>query len=239
MRYLAFFLALVLAPATLHAQSKDPIADLYNAQRYEEAFALAQQRAEAGDVVANSWLGLMYERGRGTQPNIPAAEANFRLAAAAGGNYALWRLGVLIDQGKVDDTLEQAVAFFRQCAEQDYANCVVSLAVMHATGRGTPKDSEAALATYLRAAQMGDAGGIRGVGVMLLLGEGVPKDPVEAAAWFLLSAALGNTQSEANFKTVLDDLEDVDYTTIAERAKAIAESLDVPSDNIRVEEEAP
>ena len=238
MRYLAFFLALVLMPTALHAQSEDPIADLYNAERFEDAFALAQQRAEAGDVMANSWLGLMYERGKGTQPNIIAAEANFRVAAAAGGNYARWRLGVLIDQGKVDDTLEQAVAFFEQCASEDYANCVVSLAVMHATGRGTPKDPEAAFDTYLRAAEMGDAGGIRGVGVMILFGEGVDRDPTEAAAWFLLSAALGNTNSEANLKAVLDDLEGVDYSVIAARAKAIADSLRVPSDNIMIGEDA-
>lgn len=237
MRRLGLVFAALLLPATVSAQSDDPIGDLYDEERYDEAFALAQSRAVTGSALAHDWLGLLYEQGKGTPKDIAAARKNYLIAAQGGRNYARWRLGVLIDEGQIEGSLEQAVGYFDTCARDEYINCLVSLAVMQATGRGTPKDYSSAFQNYMRAAQMGDDGGIRGVGVMIISGEGVPKDLAEGAAWLLVSASLGNSQSEANLKTILDRIDDPDLAAIGLRAREIAASLGLPVDSETVIED--
>lgn len=237
MRILTIALACLTLGSAALAQDSDPIGDLYAQERYEEAFALAQTRANAGSAVADNWLGLMYEAGNGTKADIQAAEQHYRAAARSGENHARWRLGVLMDEGQIAGSAEEAVGFFELCAREDYTDCIVSLAVMQATGRGTLEDDEAAFENYLRAAQIGDPGGMRGVGIMIMFGEGVPQDTSEAGAWILLSASLGNEQSQANLASLADTFEEADFRAIALRAKAIAETLNVPSDRIVIVEE--
>ncbi|QIQ87308.1 tetratricopeptide repeat protein [Erythrobacter sp.] len=221
MRHIILALALVFGLGNAQAS----IEDLYQAEDYDAALAQARQEAAAGDPKAHDWLGWMIEQGRGTEPDPQAAAEHYRVAAAAGRNHARWRLGVLMDEGRIAGGSGQAVALFRLAAAENYANALVSLGVMHATGRGTPKDFDAAYASYERAARLGDAGGMRGVAVMHYLGEGRPVDKAEAAAWFLLSAALGNEEARSNAEQVAGELGAADLEGVEDRAFAIAAEL--------------
>lgn len=221
MRHLILALALVFGLGNAQAS----IEDLYEAQDYDAAFVQAREEAARGDFEAYDWLGLMYEQGRGTPVDVEAAAEHYRLAAAAGRNHARWRLGVLMDEGRIAGGSEQAVALFKLAAAEDYANALVSLGVMHATGRGTPKDFDAAYASYERAARLGDAGGMRGVAVMHYLGEGRPMDKVEAAAWFVLSAAMGNEEAKGNFDSMAAELSEGDLEQVKARIEVIPAEL--------------
>jgi hypothetical protein len=218
------FLAFVLF-FSLGNASSDRIASLYENGDYAGALKEARTASERGDPLAHAWLGRFYENGDGVQADPKTAEFHYRIAAAQGENYARWRLGVMIDTGTAPGSLEEAVALFRKAASEDYANAIVSLAVMQATGRGTLQDYSAALNSYMRAARLGDSGGVRGVGVMLHLGEGVTQDSEEALAWFLVGAAMGNEDSEQAFYEVAAEMPDVDFKAIEARAMAIAEEL--------------
>jgi len=227
MRAVILAMALLLGIGNAPPSFDQQMQELIDAGDQDEALDLARQAAARGEAEGHDWLGWFHEGSQGVTENLGLAEYHYRIAARAGDNHAMWRLGVLIDSGSIPGGLEEAVAFFQSAADRDYINAIVSLAVMQATGRGTAEDFPAALANYMRAARLGDAGGIRGVAVMLYLGQGVESDAEEAAAWFLVSAALGNPDSEANFEAVLDNIIDPDFPAIGRRALAIAEELGV------------
>ena len=218
---------LILAAALLLGlgNTTQQIEALYDRGNYAAAVSAARTASDRGDPIAHAWLGRFYENGEGVTADPETAAFHYKIAARQGQNYARWRLGVMIDTGKAEGSLEQAVAYFREAAADDYTNAMVSLAVMQATGRGTPKDLTAALGNYMRAARLGDSGGVRGVGVMFQLGEAVAQDSREAMAWFLVGAAMGNKDSENSFYAVAESMPDADLDAVEARALAIAEEL--------------
>lgn len=222
--------ALAFASSGLAAQESDQIGDLVRAERYTEAFDLASTQAEGGDALAHDWLGWLHEKGWGTPLDHGAAEQHYRIAASQGQNHARWRLGVMIDSGQASGSLEDAVALFRRASDENYASGIVSLAVMQALGRGTPKDSSAAYASYLRAARLGDSGGIRGVGLMHYLGESVSVNKQEAAAWTLLAAEAGNEDAQALLDQLVAEIPGLDSEALYDRARAILDSLGLSQD---------
>ncbi|MEM6856953.1 MAG: tetratricopeptide repeat protein [Pseudomonadota bacterium] len=232
MRYLAFFLALVLAPAALHAQSEDPIQTLIDENKDAQAYAQAQASADAGDPRGHEWLGWMYDNGRGVTADLERAVHHYRVAIGGGQNFARWRVGVLIDKGETQGTLEEAVALFEAAAKEDFSNAVVSLAVMKATGRGTPVDYPGALENYMRAAGLGNAHGVQGVGVLLMLGQGVEQDRAEAAAWFLASAMAGNATGQANFQRAIDGMSEEEVELVMARANELAAELGIKGEAV-------
>ncbi len=217
MRHL--FLALVLVFSLGNASEQ--IEALVDKSQFGEAVRIAEAEAERGDPVAHAWLGRFYEAGEGVTADARVAAYHYRVAAKEGNNYARWRIGVMIDTGTAEGSLEEAVAMFRAAAAEDYTDAIVSLAVMQATGRGTAQDDVAALASYMRAARMKDSGGVRGVGVMFHLGQTVKQDSQEALAWFLVAAAMG----EQSFYYVAESMPDSDFDAIEARAIEIAEEL--------------
>lgn len=223
MRYILLALALVFGLGN----TDEKVEALLDNDDYAGAFNVAKAAASAGDAQGHDWLGWFYETGKGAPLDMGLAESHYRSAADGGDEHANWRLGVLIDMGKIGGTPEEAVQRFQAGAARNHPDSIVSLAVMHATGRGTPKDSMKAFETYMRAARLKDGGGIRGVGIMYYLGEAVKPDLKEAMAWFLLSAALGNEDGEASMELVAEQNPDIDFEAVAERAGAIAAELGI------------
>lgn len=223
--FLAFVLLFSLGNAS------DEIGDLFDRGELSAAVEAAQRASERGDPVAHAWLGRFYENGEGVEANIGTAVFHYRIAAREGENYARWRLGVMIDTGAARGTPEEAVAYFRTAAAEGYTNAMVSMAVMHASGRGTPLDYDAALASYMQAARLGDSGGVRGVGVMFQLGQAVEQDSEEALAWFLVGAAMGNQSSEEAFYQVAEGLVSFDEEGVQTRALEIAEEIGLEIDD--------
>lgn len=214
---------LAVAALLLMANSPDEIDALIAQESYDEAFAMAQEGAKSGDPLMSTYLAWMYDKGYGTEQDLAKAAEIYREAAAGGNNFARWRLGVMIDMGEAEGTLEEAFELFRAGAQEDYLNAISSLAVMHATGRGTPQNYGAAMDSYKHAARLGDAHGFQGVGVLYVNGEGVEADTVEAMAWWLVALSLGNDTASANYQRVSPTLEDSEVHAIYKRANEIAE----------------
>jgi TPR repeat protein len=229
MRYLLLALVMVFSLANT---TGDRIDTLRGEGRAQEAFALAQEAAEAGDAEGHAWLGWFYENGEVVEVDLEKAVYHLRIAAAGGDDYARWRIGVLIDQGTAQGTLEEAVALFEAAAGEGYTDAMVSLAVMKATGRGTVQDYPAALDWYMRAARAGNAHGVQGVGVLFALGQGVETNEEEAAAWFLAATYAGSSVGEANFARMTRDMSPLQMDFIVERANAIARELGIPAEGV-------
>src|SRR3954470_11042434 len=99
---------LAMAAAALLGSAGDPAeaasfrqgVSAFNRQQ----FLLAAQNffplAEHGDAAAQSYLGFMYETGRGVPQNYTEAAMWYRRAAEQGDSLAQYQLGILFDRGQ-------------------------------------------------------------------------------------------------------------------------------------------
>ena len=90
---------------------------------------------------------------------------------------------------------EAAYTLFRQAAEHGHARAQSSLAAMHYSGLGVPKDREQAVYWYTKAAEQGHAGAQYNLGLMYAQGEGVRKDQEQALYWYTKAAEQGHAEA--------------------------------------------
>ena len=102
-----------------------------------------------------------------------------------------------IGQGVPQDSA-QAVAWYREAADQGLAVAQVNLGAMYQAGDGVPQDDVQAVEWYSKAADQGHAVAQYNLGLMYATGEGVPQDDVEAHKWNTLAASrvTGDKQKE-------------------------------------------
>ncbi len=87
-------------PAPAHAQSLREGVSAYNHQNYVAASRIFIPLAERGSAAAQSYLGLMFETGRGVPQNYAEAAMWYRRAAEQGDSPAQYSLGLLYDRGQ-------------------------------------------------------------------------------------------------------------------------------------------
>ena len=92
---LAFFVA-----CPTHAQSFRQGVSAFNRQDYVAASRIFIPLAERGSAVAQSYLGYMFETGRGVPQNYTEAAMWYRRAAEQGDSLAQYSLGLLYDRGQ-------------------------------------------------------------------------------------------------------------------------------------------
>jgi TPR repeat protein len=133
---------LVAAVVARPAPNADAAYAKYQRQDYDDALKLAQPLAEAGDVRAQSLVGLMYYRGRG--PRVDPAEAVrwFRAAADGGDAAARFYLGVMFAEGRgVPQDYEQAAIWYQRAADLGDAQALYNLGLAYAQGEGVSQDN--------------------------------------------------------------------------------------------------
>jgi len=116
-----------------------------------------RKQAEAGDVVAQYNLGVMYVAGGGGVPKDYAETVKWwRKAAEQGHAEAQNRLGGMYDFGTgVPEDYAGAVKWFRKAAEQGYASAQYNIGSAYYNGRGVPEDYVAGYAWFSVAAASG------------------------------------------------------------------------------------
>src|SRR3954470_10727862 len=92
-------LALVLA-APAHAQSLRQGVSAFQRQDYMRASRIFIPLAERGNAAAQSYLGFLFETGRGVPQNYTEAAMWYRRAAEQGDSLAQYSLGLLYDRGQ-------------------------------------------------------------------------------------------------------------------------------------------
>jgi hypothetical protein len=211
-----------LTASSTGASTGDKVADLLDAGKPIEAFALAQQKSGEGDPEGDFALGWFYDLGDHITADKAKALGYYRKCAHAGLSQCQWRLGVMFDTGDgVAADPAAAFGWISKAAAQGNAGAQSSLAVLYATGHGTAVDYAKALELYKTAAKNGQAQGFYGAGVMYLDGQGVPKDGETAAAWFSVGAAVGDPQAKAVTDMLLKDQKTDVLDRVAAKATAI------------------
>ena len=227
---LIFLIALALSAApSVSAQTRAQVDALLEDDNAAGAFALARSGVENGDAELTGYLGWFYDQGQHVSHDPAKAASLYRTAAQLGDAYSQWRLAVMIDEGAASGTMEEAVSLLRKSAGQKNPDALVSLAVMHANGRGVAQqDHVAAMRYYQAAARLGSADGLLGLGIMHANGESVPSDLQEAVAHWLVAATMGNEMADALLTEHADKLTDGQTGHAFAKADMLAQRYGVP-----------
>lgn len=122
----------------------------------QQAIAIWQPLAEAGDVDAQFALGVLYHDALGVEQNH--AEANYWFLRAAEQGYAAaqFNLGNAYQKGAgFKPDAKTAVLWWRRAAQQNFGPAQFNLGTALLQGEGTARDPQAGLAWYRRAAANG------------------------------------------------------------------------------------
>lgn len=217
----------IAAAVALIGNTPAEVDDLMASGSEAQAFAAAEAGADAGDAELTGYLGWFYDNGRFVPRDAARAAELYRAGAEKGDAFSQWRLAVMIDEGTVVGSLEEAVALFRSAAAQRNSDGMVGLAVMHATGRGTERDFEATMRYYQAAARLGNPHGLQGIGVLYANGEGVTRDMDEAVAYWIVASAAGDATSDELLAKFMPQGEAQIADRVVERADRIARSYNL------------
>ena len=160
------------------------------------ALEMFKEAAEEGHVSAAYNLAILYAKGRGCVINFPEAKKWYRVAADHGDVSAKVNLGLLL-LGEAQDGA--ALMLFAEAADVGHAGALMQLGLMHATGQGGFKRSEAnALPLLQQAADHGLAQAQVVVGSYYEDARGgLERDIEKALELYLAAAAQGNVSGQS------------------------------------------
>ena len=180
---------------------------------YEMTFGLAppraqlEQKALAGNSLAQFFVGTLEDPGLHFHPTIPAdakkAEWSYKQAADQGVDVAAVNLGILLlhdQEGGVSKDFSEARRLFERAAPTTPIG-TRELGVMKRNGWGEPMDSTGGTAMIRTAAERGDASAQRMIAAAYETSKaGLPHDPAEAVAWLRKAAAQGDARSQRQLR---------------------------------------
>ncbi len=160
--------------------------------------------AEAGNSVAQFYIGKMYSEGKGFAKDVATGVIWYRKAAEQGNARAQNNLGAMYMDGLgvIKDEAE-AIRWYRKSAEQGFAVAKRNLGDVYFKGQGVAKDEAEGVRWYTEAfrlfresADQGDAEAQFRLGLAYFFGEGVAIDKTEAARWLSKAAEQGNRDAQ-------------------------------------------
>ncbi len=168
--------------------------DLYEAERYATAFPLFRQFADDGNEEAMGYLGVMYLKGEGTDPDKALAEHWLEKALEkARDPRVMHGRGVLHE---MNGKFYWAKYWYDAAIEErDYAPAMVSLAEMYAHGRYVKANRDSALALYKKAADAGVVEALIGAGEVYQRGLDGPRDTDMALRLYNQAAEKGSARA--------------------------------------------
>lgn len=130
--------------------------DLFEKEKYEEAFAFFKQAALMDNPEAEYRLGYCYRFGRGIQQDHFQAVKWFQKAAEHGNANALYFLSICYYMGQaVSQDYSKAFEYANMAAMQGHADAQAEVANYYCDGKGVEKDHDLAIALFKKAAEMG------------------------------------------------------------------------------------
>lgn len=154
------------------------------------------QKAEQGDVRAQTTIGFLYYEAKGIPQNPEKAIHWSKLAAQAGHGPAQINLGYFYSIGfGVPKDVNQTVYWYEAAVKQGMPLANYNLGSMYVHGTDVEKNLEKAAGYFKKSAAKNHTPSLIALGGMYVNGEGVKKDGYEAARYFKKAAELGDIQS--------------------------------------------
>ena len=127
-------------------------ADAFTGMKIEELTT----KAEEGDPIAQTKLGVAYARGTGVDIDKKKAAELYQKAADQGLANAQWNLAFAYVRGDgVEEDFAKALELFTLAAEQGYAQAEYDLGMMYLQGIGVEPDRTKAIAWIQKSADHG------------------------------------------------------------------------------------
>lgn len=157
--------------------SKAVLPSLLQSKNYNELFSAAQSRNEDGDSLAHTYLGLCYEYGYGTAPDISRAVEIYKEAAEKGEPMAQFAYSECLFLGKGTlKNIHDAKLWCRKASLNDYYPA--SIAITFAYSQRFLDMDQRPLSDFLNAFdKSGESLFVRGI--LTLIGRGVSQSTVE------------------------------------------------------------
>ncbi|WP_455036801.1 tetratricopeptide repeat protein [Leptotrichia massiliensis] len=173
--------------------------NLYNNEKFEEAFNLYKKLANKGNSIAQNSLGMMYGQGKGIEKNESKAFEWHLKSAEQGLPTAQNNVGYCYENGfgTYEDKYE-AFEWYLKSAKQGYAVAQNRIGICYQDGIGTEEDEYEAFEWYLKSAKQGYAAAQNNVGYCYENGFGTEKSESKAFEWYLKSAEQGYTTGQGN-----------------------------------------
>ena len=134
-------LGLLLTGVNSAWASVDDAVQAYLRGEFNKAVVLLRPAAEQGDAQAQTYMGLLYERGKGVPRDYAESVKWYRLAAEQGKADAQYYLGNMYRNGNgVPQDEAEAVIWYRKAAEQGKSAAQNSLGEIYAKGKGVKRD---------------------------------------------------------------------------------------------------
>jgi len=170
---------------------------------YQKAFREFSVIANDGHMEAQTYLGYMYDNGKGVAKNHKLAVFWYRKAALQGYSTAQVNLGISYEEGTgVVKDFKQAVYWYRKAANQGNYRGQNALGSMYYYGEGVEKDFKKAYSWYLKSANGGFKSGQYHLGLMYEYGDGVAQNDKLAIVWYEKAASQGHEKAKKRKKAL-------------------------------------
>jgi TPR repeat protein/transglutaminase-like putative cysteine protease len=168
------------------------------AENYKLAVTRLRPFAENGNAKAQSYLGTMFESGRGVERDYVEAIRWFQMAAEQGDAFSQSHVGYAYESGRGAPLDQQAAAkWYNKAAAQGDAYGQARLGGLYRDGRGVTQDYQQAFNWFSKAADQGLTWAQLNVGLLYLQGQGVPRDQAKGIA--LLRQAADKNDGDAQY----------------------------------------
>jgi localization factor PodJL len=165
------------------------------------------QLANAGNVTAETVVGLKYLDGDGVPKDEKLAANWLEKAAPAGQPVAQYRLATLYERGSgVTADPAKAEHWYEAAANQGNRKAMHNLAVAYAEGAGVKKDFIEAARWFSKAADLGLSDSQFNLAVLYERGLGVPQSLIDAYKWYAIASAQGDAESRQRVEAISTQL---------------------------------
>jgi TPR repeat protein len=171
---------------------------------HEKAYHLYLQAAKQNNAAAAYRVAVCNEIGAGTRRDPPRAAAFYRKAASLGDTAAMYKLGMILLQGLLEESKNprDAISWLKRAAEQadeENPHALHELALLYEQPASplVPHDPGYAKALYTQGAQLGYTPSQYKLGQCYEYGSlGCPIDPKRSIAWYTKAAERGDAEAE-------------------------------------------
>lgn len=162
-----------------------------------------EEMAANGDAQAMNNLGVLYDTGKGVEPDIGRALHWFAKSANAGNPSGMNNYGRMLEQGRgMPANAEEAARWFDLAAREGQSEAQYNLGILYEMGRGVPRDETAAAAWYSRAASLRQKDALAKLGHFYRIGKGVEKNPQRGALLLYAAAMEGSDAAIAELEAM-------------------------------------
>lgn len=171
---------------------------------YPQLLSSMQLRANTGNILAQSNLGVAHYMGKGVEQSNEKAIEHFEMAANNDHCFSQSYLGgIYLEQ----QNYEQAVPYLQSAAESGHPGAQDNLGILYLSGTGVEKSPVIAAEWIRKSAQQGSKEALNNLGTLYLRGVGVRQSNESAKILFRAAKNQGHLEATVTLNHVL--LEDI------------------------------